>query len=62
MQEMLVVAIGVDTRVALPVLLLQEASAQHRVLPVWVGVAEANAIELERHHLTSPRRARRPIS
>jgi uncharacterized protein len=56
-QEMLVVAIGVDSRAALPVLLLQEASARHRVLPVWVGVAEANAIELERHHLVAPRPA-----
>jgi uncharacterized protein len=52
---MLVVAIGVDAHAALPVLLLQEASARHRVLPVWVGVAEANAIELERHHLVAPR-------
>jgi bifunctional DNase/RNase len=56
-QEMHVVAIGADSRAALPVLLLQEASARHRVLPVWVGVAEANAIELERHHHISPRPA-----
>ncbi|WP_346276742.1 bifunctional nuclease domain-containing protein [Pseudonocardia sp.] len=55
MQEMLVVAIGVNPRAALPVLLLQEASAQYRVLPVWVGVAEANAIELERQHVPAPR-------
>lgn len=51
------VAIGVDSRAALPVLLLQETAARHRVLPVWVGVAEANAIELERHHLMAPRPA-----
>ncbi|MCU1661614.1 MAG: bifunctional nuclease family protein [Pseudonocardia sp.] len=55
MQEMLVVAVGMDLRAALPVLLLQETSPQHRVLPVWVGVAEANAIELERQHVTAPR-------
>ncbi|MEN3264595.1 MAG: uncharacterized protein V7646_1489 [Pseudonocardia sp.] len=55
LQEMLVVAIGVNPRAALPVLLLQEASAQYRVLPVWVGVAEANAIELERQHVPAPR-------
>jgi uncharacterized protein len=54
---MLVVAIGVDPHAALPLLLLQEASARRRVLPVWVGLAEANAIELERHHLTAQRPA-----
>jgi uncharacterized protein len=55
MQEMRIVAIGLDARVASPVLLLQETGARHRVLPVWVGPAEANAIELERRHLTTPR-------
>ena len=46
MKEMRVIAIGVDPRAGCPVLLLQEAAAQRRVLPVWVGPAEANAIEL----------------
>jgi hypothetical protein len=55
MQEMRVVAIGVDPRVDAPVLLLQEVAARHRVLPVWVGPAEADAIERERQHLTTPR-------
>ena len=56
MQEMRVLAIGVDPHVAAPVLLLQETGARHRVLPVWVGPAEAYAIELERRHLTTTRR------
>ena len=55
MREMRVVAIGVDPRAGSPVLLLQEAAAPRRVLPVWVGPAEANAIELERRHLPTHR-------
>jgi bifunctional DNase/RNase len=55
MQEMQVFAIGLDFRAAAPVLLLREAANGHRVLPVWVGAAEANAIELERQHIRTPR-------
>jgi uncharacterized protein len=55
MREMRVVAIGVDPRAGSPVLLLQEADAPRRVLPVWVGPAEANAIELERRHIPTHR-------
>jgi len=55
MREMRVVAIGVDPRAGSPVLLLQEARAPRRVLPVWVGPAEANAIELERRHIPTHR-------
>jgi len=55
MQEMRVAAIGVDPRAGSPVLLLQETVAPQRVLPVWVGLAEAYAIELERHHIPLPR-------
>jgi bifunctional DNase/RNase len=55
MSEMRVVAIGVDPRAGSPVLLLREAAARQRVLPVWVGPAEANAIELERRHIPTPR-------
>lgn len=54
--EMRVIAIGVDPHAGWPVLLLREAAARQRVLPVWVGPAEANAIERERRHL--PTRAR----
>ena len=53
--EMRVITIGVDPRAGLPVLLLREAAARQRVLPVWVGPAEANAIERERRHLPTPR-------
>ena len=55
MREMRVVAIGMDPRAGSPVLLLQEAAAQRRVLPVWVGPAEANAIELERRLIPTHR-------
>lgn len=55
MHEMRVVAVGVDPRTAQPVLLLQETADQRRVLPVWVGLPEANAIELERQHAIAPR-------
>ena len=55
MREVRVVAIGVDPRAGSPVLLLQEARAPRRVLPVWVGPAEANAIELERRHIPTHR-------
>jgi uncharacterized protein len=54
-QDMRVVAIGMDPQVSQPVLLLQEVAGQRRVLPVWVGVPEATAIELERQHVTTPR-------
>lgn len=55
MQEMRVAAIGVDPLEATPVLVLQEVADRHRLLPIWVGAAEANAIELERLHATPPR-------
>ena len=55
MREMRVVAIGVDPGAGSPVLLLQEAAAPRRVLPVWVGPAEANAIELERRLIPTHR-------
>lgn len=55
MQDMHVVAVGMDPHESQPVLLLQETAGQHRILPVWVGVPEATAIELERQHASSPR-------
>jgi bifunctional DNase/RNase len=55
MQEMRVVALGMDRQAAQPVLLLQETGGEHRVLPVWVGVPEATAIELARRHVEAPR-------
>ncbi len=49
------VALGRDPLAVQPVLLLQEISGQRRVLPVWVGVPEATAIELARRHVELPR-------
>jgi bifunctional DNase/RNase len=37
------------------VLLLQEASGDHRLLPVWIGFAEANAIRVEQQRVPLPR-------
>ena len=52
---MRVMAIGVESSAARPVLLLQEASGDHRLLPVWIGTAEADAITVEQHHVSLPR-------
>jgi bifunctional DNase/RNase len=54
-QEMRVVALGRDPMAVQPVLLLQEIGGQRRVLPVWVGMPEATAIELARRHVELPR-------
>jgi bifunctional DNase/RNase len=51
---MRVMAVGVEAA-ARPVLLLQEASGDHRLLPVWIGIAEANAITVEQHGVSLPR-------
>ena len=55
MQQMRVVALGRDPMAVQPVLLLQETGGRRRVLPVWVGVPEATAIELARRHVELPR-------
>ncbi len=49
------VALGRDPMAVQPVLLLQETGGRRRVLPVWVGVPEATAIELARRHVEQPR-------
>lgn len=49
------VALGRDPMAVQPVLLLQETGGRRRVLPVWVGVPEATAIELARRHIELPR-------
>lgn len=49
------VALGRDPMAVQPVLLLQETGGRRRVLPVWVGVPEATAIELARRHVELPR-------
>jgi uncharacterized protein len=52
---MRVVALGRDPMAVQPVLLLQEIGGRRRVLPVWVGMPEATAIELARRHVELPR-------
>ena len=55
MIEMRVMAVGVEAGARRPVLLLQEASGNHRLLPVWIGIAEANAITVEQNRIPLPR-------
>jgi uncharacterized protein len=53
--EMRVMAAGVQPGASRPVLLLEEASGDHRLLPVWIGAAEANAIVVEQQGISGPR-------
>jgi bifunctional DNase/RNase len=55
MGEMRVMAVGLEPGTLRPVLLLQEASGDHRLLPVWIGIAEANAITVEKQRIALPR-------
>ena len=55
MHEMRITAVGVEPGVYRPVLLLEEASGDHRLLPVWIGIAEANAITVEQQRVSLPR-------
>jgi bifunctional DNase/RNase len=54
-REMRVMAVGVESGASRPVLLLQEAAGDHRLLPVWIGPAEANAIAVEQQGVSLPR-------
>ena len=53
MQEMQVLAIGLDAERGTPLLLVAEQAGQHRALPLSIGAAEAAAIQIalrgERH-------------
>ena len=55
MREMRLLAVGLDSGSSAPVLLLQETADATRVLPVWIGVPEAMAIETMRQHVPVPR-------
>jgi uncharacterized protein len=55
LHEMRVMAVGVESGASRPVLLLEEASGEHRLLPVWIGAAEANVILLEQNGVSGPR-------
>jgi len=52
---MRVMADGVQPGAYRPALVLEEANGDHRLLPVWIGAAEANAITLEQHGISGPR-------
>lgn len=55
MHEMRVMAIGLEPGASRPVLLLQEATGDHRLLPVWIGAAEATAIAVEQQGISLSR-------
>jgi bifunctional DNase/RNase len=46
MQEMTVAHLGVDRNTESPVVILREKDGS-RVLPIWIGPAEASAIAME---------------
>ncbi len=55
MQDMQVLAIGLDARRGTPLLLVAERGGQHRALPLSIGVAEAVAIQLALRGVQPPR-------
>jgi bifunctional DNase/RNase len=55
MRDVDLFAVGVDVHEQQPLLLLREVAGLRRLLPIWVGLPEANAIELERQHAQLPR-------
>ena len=52
--EMTVKTLMIDPATNLPIVILRDKDGQ-RVLPIWVGVAEANAIALQIENVTTPR-------
>lgn len=48
MRECTFVAVGIDAGQAGPVMLLQELQEPRRVLPIWIGMPEAAALEIHR--------------
>ncbi|WP_298208458.1 bifunctional nuclease family protein [Ferrimicrobium sp.] len=55
MVEVEVAGVKVDLRSNSPVLLLQELTVPYRVVPIFIGVPEANAIDLAIAHVDPPR-------
>jgi len=55
MVEVEVAGVKVDLRSNAPVLLLQELAEPYRVIPIFIGVPEANAIDLALSHTEVPR-------
>src|SRR3990172_5033291 len=52
--EMTIKGLMVDPITNMPIIILRDTDGQ-RVLPIWVGVFEANAIALQIKNVTTPR-------
>jgi uncharacterized protein len=52
--EMSIKGLMVDPITNMPIIILRDADGQ-RVLPIWVGIFEANAIALQMENITTPR-------
>jgi uncharacterized protein len=52
--EMTIKGLMVDPITNMPIIILRDKDGQ-RVLPIWVGVFEANAIALQMENITTPR-------
>jgi uncharacterized protein len=52
--EMTIKGLMVDPITNMPIIILRD-KAEQRVLPIWVGVFEANAIALQIENITTPR-------
>ena len=52
--EMTIKGLVVDPITNMPIIVLRDAEGQ-RVLPIWVGIFEANAIALRIENITTPR-------
>jgi bifunctional DNase/RNase len=52
--EMTIKGLMVDPITNMPIIILRDREGQ-RVLPIWVGVFEANAIALQMENVTTPR-------
>jgi uncharacterized protein len=52
--EMIIKGLMVDPITNMPIIILRDKDGQ-RVLPIWVGVFEANAIALQMENVTTPR-------
>jgi uncharacterized protein len=55
MRDVQVFGMGLDTSGARPVLLLQETGGARRLLPIWIGLPEATALELAHRQEPAPR-------
>lgn len=55
MLECAFVAVGIDAGLAGPVMLLQEVQEPRRVLPIWIGMPEAAALEIHRSGVPAAR-------